>query len=158
MPTYTHREMADMHLIYGIAKCNGREALRMYRAKYPGRQLPSRSFFATLHRRLCETSWILVANEQLGRLMLKTGFSKNWSVILQQVHELYPERPISPKLPSGALHTTKDYILIIYNASRHWNWETTTNVWILRGGFCTKVMQTETSQQVFYSRMRLRSH
>ncbi|GFV72290.1 uncharacterized protein LOC103512048 [Trichonephila clavipes] len=29
--------------------------MRMYRAKYPGRQLPSRSFFATLHRRLCET-------------------------------------------------------------------------------------------------------
>ncbi|GFX01191.1 uncharacterized protein TNCV_4581571 [Trichonephila clavipes] len=43
------------------------------------------------------TSWILVTNEQLGRLMLKTGFSKNWSVILQQVHELYPERPISPQ-------------------------------------------------------------
>ncbi|GFU26752.1 hypothetical protein TNCV_1838111 [Trichonephila clavipes] len=104
------------------------------------------------------TSWILVANEQLGWLMLKTGFSKNWSVILQQVHELYPERPISPKLPSGALHSAKDYILIIYNAFRHWNWATTTNVWILRGGFCTKVMQTETSQQVFSSRMRLRSH
>ncbi|GFT54562.1 transposable element Tcb2 transposase [Trichonephila clavipes] len=55
MPTYTHREMADMHLIYGMAKCNGREALQMYHAKYPGRQLPSRSFFAILHRRLCET-------------------------------------------------------------------------------------------------------
>ncbi|GFV33184.1 uncharacterized protein TNCV_970381 [Trichonephila clavipes] len=27
MPTYTHREMADMHLIYGMTKCNGREAL-----------------------------------------------------------------------------------------------------------------------------------
>ncbi|GFX99564.1 hypothetical protein TNCV_5026201 [Trichonephila clavipes] len=162
MPTYTHREMADMHLIYGMAKCNGREALRMYRVKYPGRQLPSRSFLPLCiddcvkpARSTC-TSWILVANEQLGRLMLKTGFSKNWSVILQQVHELYPERPISPKLPSGALHTTKDYILIIYNASKHW--KTTTNVWILRGGFCTKVMQTETLQQVFSSRMRLHSH
>ncbi|GFV63403.1 transposable element tc3 transposase [Trichonephila clavipes] len=67
MPTYTHREMADMHLIYGMAKCNGREALRMYRAKYPGRQLPSRSFFATLHRRLCETGSFNVHKLDTGR-------------------------------------------------------------------------------------------
>ncbi|GFW36497.1 DUF4817 domain-containing protein [Trichonephila clavipes] len=67
MPTYTHREMADMHLIYGMAKCNGREALRMYRAKYPGRQLPSRSFFATLHQRLCETSSFNVHKLDTGR-------------------------------------------------------------------------------------------
>ncbi|GFT86126.1 DUF4817 domain-containing protein [Trichonephila clavipes] len=67
MPTFTHREMADMHLIYGMAKCNGREALRMYRAKYPGRQLPSRSFFATLHRRLCETGSFNVHKLDNGR-------------------------------------------------------------------------------------------
>ncbi|GFX21293.1 hypothetical protein TNCV_2252411 [Trichonephila clavipes] len=67
MPTYTHREMADMHLIYGMAKCNGREALRMYRAKYPGRQLPSRSIFATLHRRLCETRSFNVHKLDTGR-------------------------------------------------------------------------------------------
>ncbi|GFV88136.1 uncharacterized protein TNCV_3242851 [Trichonephila clavipes] len=164
MPTYTHREMADMHLIYGMAKCNGREALRMYRAKYLGRQLPSRSFFATLHRRLCETGSFNVHKLDTGRQRttrtvdaedrvlqeLERNPSTSTRVVSRETH--------IPKLPSGALHTTKDYILIIYNASRHWNWETTTNVWILRGGFCTKVMQTETSQQVFSSRMRLRSH
>ncbi|GFY18952.1 DUF4817 domain-containing protein [Trichonephila clavipes] len=67
MPTYIHREMADMHLIYGMAKCNGREALRMYCAEYPGRQLPSRSFFATLHRRMCETGSFNVHKLDTGR-------------------------------------------------------------------------------------------
>ncbi|GFQ99258.1 hypothetical protein TNCT_534441 [Trichonephila clavata] len=52
MTSYTHRELADMHLVYGMANCNGREALRMYRQKYPSRKMPSRSFFATIHRRL----------------------------------------------------------------------------------------------------------
>ncbi|GFR08646.1 hypothetical protein TNCT_146851 [Trichonephila clavata] len=27
MASYTHRELADMHLAYGMVNCNGREAL-----------------------------------------------------------------------------------------------------------------------------------
>ncbi|GFW96021.1 transposase-like protein [Trichonephila clavipes] len=157
MPIYTHREMADMHLIYGMAKCNGREALRMYRVKYLCRQLPSRSFFATLRQRLCETGSFNVHKLDTGRQRttrtvdaedrvlqeLERNPSTSTRVVSRETH--------IPKLPSGALHTTKDYILIIYNASRHWNWETTTNVWILRGGFCTKVMQTKLRRSVLFT-------
>ncbi|GFR23530.1 hypothetical protein TNCT_434921 [Trichonephila clavata] len=67
MASYTHRKLADMHLVYGMAKCNGREALRMYRQKYPSRKMPSRSFFATIHRRLCETGSLDVHKPDSGR-------------------------------------------------------------------------------------------
>ncbi|GFR29745.1 hypothetical protein TNCT_576911 [Trichonephila clavata] len=67
MASYTHRELADMHLVYGMTNCNGLEALRMYRQKYPSRKMPSRSFFATIHRRLCETSSLDVHKPDLGR-------------------------------------------------------------------------------------------
>lgn len=67
MASYTHRELADMHLVYGMANCNGREALRMYRQKYPSRKMPSRSFFATIHRRLCETGSLDVHKPDSGR-------------------------------------------------------------------------------------------
>ena len=56
MASYKHREIAGMHLVYGMANCNGRtNALWMYRKKHPGRKVYSLSFFTTLHPRLCET-------------------------------------------------------------------------------------------------------
>ncbi|KAF8792294.1 hypothetical protein HNY73_003909 [Argiope bruennichi] len=67
MASYKHREVADMHLVYGMANCNGREALRMYLQKYPSRKMPSRSFFATIHRRLCETGSLDVHKPDSGR-------------------------------------------------------------------------------------------
>ncbi|GFQ65308.1 hypothetical protein TNCT_154671 [Trichonephila clavata] len=65
--SYTHRELADMHLVYGMASCNGGEALRMYHQKYPSRKMPSRSFCATIHRRLCETGSLDVHKPDSGR-------------------------------------------------------------------------------------------
>ncbi|GFR31009.1 hypothetical protein TNCT_702731 [Trichonephila clavata] len=50
-----------------MANCNGREALRMYRQKYPSRKMPSRSFFATIHRRLWETGSLDVHKPDSGR-------------------------------------------------------------------------------------------
>ncbi|KAF8770617.1 hypothetical protein HNY73_018123 [Argiope bruennichi] len=67
MASYKHRELADVHLVYGMANCNGRKALRMYRQKYPSRKMPSRSFFATIHRRLCETGSLDVHKPDSGR-------------------------------------------------------------------------------------------
>lgn len=50
--------MADLHLIYGVANYNGREAMRNYELKYHHRKLPCHVFVATLYRRLCKTgSW-----------------------------------------------------------------------------------------------------
>ncbi|GFR25188.1 hypothetical protein TNCT_64591 [Trichonephila clavata] len=67
MASYTHRELADMHLVYGMANYNGREALRMYSQKYLSRRMPSRSFFATIHRRFRETGSLDVHKPDSGR-------------------------------------------------------------------------------------------
>ena len=50
-----------------MANCNGQEALRMYREKYPSRKMPSRSFFAPIHRKLCETDLLDVHKPDAGR-------------------------------------------------------------------------------------------
>ncbi|GFR00619.1 uncharacterized protein TNCT_105221 [Trichonephila clavata] len=65
--TLTANWFTDMNLVYGMANCNRREALRMYRQKNPSRNMPSRSFFATIHRRLCETGSLDVHKPDSGR-------------------------------------------------------------------------------------------
>ncbi|GFQ64645.1 hypothetical protein TNCT_120331 [Trichonephila clavata] len=60
-----------------MANCNGREALNQnilvetstvsYRQKYPIRKMPSCSFFATIHRRLCATGSLDVHKPDSGR-------------------------------------------------------------------------------------------
>lgn len=52
---YTNGEMADMHLMYGLAHCNSREARRLYQEHFPRRQLPTHKMFSSIHRRLSET-------------------------------------------------------------------------------------------------------
>lgn len=55
MVDFTFEEYADMHLIYGEARCNTREAERLYAERFPNRRHPSRNTFAAVHRRLRET-------------------------------------------------------------------------------------------------------
>lgn len=52
---YTNLEMTDMHLMYGLARCNCLEARRLYQENFPDRQLPSHKMFSSIHRRLRET-------------------------------------------------------------------------------------------------------
>ncbi|EZA62141.1 hypothetical protein X777_03748 [Ooceraea biroi] len=52
---FSFEELADMHLIYGEARCNGREAARLYEERYPNRRQPHHSTFASIHRRLRES-------------------------------------------------------------------------------------------------------
>ncbi|KAG8274832.1 hypothetical protein J6590_099402 [Homalodisca vitripennis] len=47
--------MADMHLMYGLAHCNSRQARRLYQEHFPHRQLPTHKMFSSIHRRLSET-------------------------------------------------------------------------------------------------------
>lgn len=54
MEKFPFNELADMHLIYGEAKCNGREASRLYKDRYPHRRHPDHKTFASIHRRLAE--------------------------------------------------------------------------------------------------------
>ena len=55
MDRYTNIELADMHLTYGVAQGNARNAVRMYRDKFPNRHIPGNRFFTNLHMRLRET-------------------------------------------------------------------------------------------------------
>jgi transposase len=54
MNRYTFAELSDMHLIYGEARGNGREVQRIHQERYPQRQLPHRTTFASIDRRLRE--------------------------------------------------------------------------------------------------------
>ncbi|GFW16092.1 isatin hydrolase [Trichonephila clavipes] len=45
--------LADMHLIYGLAEGNARTAERLYRKRYPQRDVPDHRMFANLHHKLC---------------------------------------------------------------------------------------------------------
>lgn len=50
--SYSTREKADMHLVYGMAGMNSRLAERMYAQMYPNRSHPSRGTFVQLHANL----------------------------------------------------------------------------------------------------------
>lgn len=63
---YSVREYVEMHLIYGECQCNAREAARVYAARYPGREVPSRNVFLRLHERMLETGQILPVNNING--------------------------------------------------------------------------------------------
>jgi hypothetical protein len=52
MNRYTFAELSDMHLVYGEARGNGREAQRIYQERYPQRLLPHCTTFVSIDRRL----------------------------------------------------------------------------------------------------------
>ncbi|GFQ91690.1 hypothetical protein TNCT_134521 [Trichonephila clavata] len=98
MASYTHRELADMHLVYGRANCNGQKALRMYRQKYPSRKMTSYSFF--VHRRLCGTSSLDVHKPDSGHQRISRTVDAEERVVhaLQRNPSpiLIPRDPYSP--------------------------------------------------------------
>lgn len=55
MHRYSYAEMADIHLTYGAANGNGREAARLYAERFPQRRHPHHSTFPSVDRRLRET-------------------------------------------------------------------------------------------------------
>lgn len=64
---YTNAEMADMHLMYGLAGCNSREAQRLYQQHFPNRVIPHYQTFISLHARLQETGSFLPRKNKPGR-------------------------------------------------------------------------------------------
>jgi len=54
MEGVSNAELADMHLVYGAANGNSREAVRIYAERHPNRHVPSRQTFTAIHRRLRE--------------------------------------------------------------------------------------------------------
>lgn len=55
MNTLTFAELADMHLMYGLAQGNATEARNLYAIKFPGRYVPDRRSFQNVDRMLRET-------------------------------------------------------------------------------------------------------
>lgn len=110
--SYTYREMFDMHLIYivwqtamGEKPCKFiKRNILMIRCRAT-HSLPFCIDDSAKPVRPTRTSPILVANEVLGQFLQKKVFSTIWSVIFQQVPEMYPETPISPNLLSA--HCTR---------------------------------------------------
>lgn len=67
MEQFTFAEKADMHLMYGIANCNGRKALRLYHERFPNRTMPDHKIFPRLHRQLCDSGSFHVKRPDAGR-------------------------------------------------------------------------------------------
>jgi hypothetical protein len=67
MERFTNAELADMHLMYGAAGGNGLRAARLYRERFPAREVPGHRFFISLHRRLRDTGSFQVNRMHLGR-------------------------------------------------------------------------------------------
>ncbi|KAK5649221.1 hypothetical protein RI129_000250 [Pyrocoelia pectoralis] len=54
MFTFTTREYADIHYIYGFCDGNSVAAAREYGLRFPNRRLPDRRVFQRVHNYLCE--------------------------------------------------------------------------------------------------------
>jgi hypothetical protein len=67
MDLYTFKEIADMHLIYGRAYGNSREARGLYQQSFPQRNLPHRQAFVNINRRLRETRTFNPVTANWGR-------------------------------------------------------------------------------------------
>lgn len=124
MASYRYREISDMHLIFRVVNCNGRQTIQIYQEKYSNIKVPCQSIFAILHRRLCKTGSFYVhksiAIEQLYQFLQWKTFSKTCRSVIIQVHALYSETIKSPNLQSGAFYVMIDCIHFIYEFS-HWN-------------------------------------
>jgi hypothetical protein len=66
MNRYTLAELSVMHLVYGGAQGNGREAQRIYQERYPQQQLPHHTMFASIDRRLREYGSLQINNCTAG--------------------------------------------------------------------------------------------
>ena len=67
MEGFTFAELADMHLEYGAAGENARNAVRMYQSRFPNRYLPNHQTFSSLHRRLRERGTFTAIAHDNGR-------------------------------------------------------------------------------------------
>lgn len=55
MDNYSNSEKVDMLLVYGFCQGNGRQSVRVYMERFPGRRIPNHQTFANIERHLRET-------------------------------------------------------------------------------------------------------
>ena len=63
---YTFEELADIHLMYGLAQGNGREVRKLYLERFQNRRLQSYPTLASVDRRLRETGSFAISNTCIG--------------------------------------------------------------------------------------------
>lgn len=66
MNEHTFRDYANMVLIYGEARCNGRAARRLYMQRFPDRPSPSHKVFGRVFQRLQETGTFRINRVNCG--------------------------------------------------------------------------------------------
>jgi hypothetical protein len=67
MNRLTNAEMADMHLAYGAANGNARQAARTYQDRFPNRYIPGHRMFTNLHQRLRDNGRFEINRVNAGR-------------------------------------------------------------------------------------------
>ncbi|GFS62139.1 hypothetical protein TNCV_476881 [Trichonephila clavipes] len=83
---FTNTKLADMHLIYGLAEGNAREAKRLYRERYPQRDTPDRRMFAILPHNLCEYGSLPSNRLSDGGSQIPTSHGVQL-IFLEKIHE-----------------------------------------------------------------------
>ncbi|GFQ92854.1 dynein intermediate chain 2, ciliary [Trichonephila clavata] len=101
-----------------MANCNGREALRMYRQKYPSRKMPSRSFFATIYRRLCETGSLDVHKPDSGRQRISRTVDAEERVV--HAHQRNPSTSL--RVVSRETHIPQTIVWRIVHDEGHYSY------------------------------------
>ena len=80
MNRFTNEQMADMHLVYGEAQRNSREAiLRIYTDRFPDRIVPNSWQFTAIYQRLCETGTLTDARPNARRERI--GLEQNQRIL-----------------------------------------------------------------------------
>lgn len=89
MSEFSFTELADMHLIYGLANGNAVLARSLYEERFPNRRIPDRKLFEVLHRRLRETGQLICQRNEVG------GPNKNVCTVEmeEQVLEMIGQEP-----------------------------------------------------------------
>lgn len=94
-----------MHFMYGVANGNAREAVRLYRMRFPNRALPDRRIFQRLHRQLSETGSFRGQRQDTGRP--RTSRTTNRVEAILEAVDNQPERSTRTiAREQGCHHTT----------------------------------------------------
>ena len=116
MDRATNADMADMHMAYGAANGNAREAARIYQQRFPNRYHPDHRVFTRIHTRLCETGSVQVRRE--GTL----GGPAAWNVDAEEeVLEYFRNHPTrSTREAENLLHIPHTTIWRILNTNNQY--------------------------------------
>ena len=83
MEWYTNAELADMHLAYEAALCNGRATQRLYAQRNPRRVTSSHTYFARFHQQTSDIESFIVNTQARERTVRTLENEENVLDVLQ---------------------------------------------------------------------------